>query len=637
MNLLIKYQQKLAEQVEPWGNQAVLIFRGQSDKSWKLDSGADRRLEKETQPPSLIEYLHKVLIEPARSEGYAHRENRNLNDLELLAKLQHHGAATCLIDFTANFHIALWFACAGDKTDGKVFVVNRGGTQNFKEVTPERAEKGIAELLLPQPAIQQLPSEVIPKSAKEDTTELPQLHSTTRRFASSEKQPEISYWKPPANENRIVVQHSCFIFSAYPIKPETYKEISISKEHKQEIRILLEKYYGLDRQSIFRDFGGFAASQGQDQPITPIDPTSEQPSLRSGNRHFQQGKYDKAIEEYNEAIRINSQCDEAYVNRGTVKGMLNRHEEAIADFNEAIRINPQSTDTYINRGTAKAKLGRYEEAIADFSEAIRINPQSADTYTNKGIVKGTLGRYEEAIADFNEAIRINPQDAEAYTTRGIIKDRHGRHEEAITDFNEAIRINPQDAEAYYNRAVTKAALGQHHDAIADYDRAIRINPQDAVAHNNRGIAKAALDQHHDAIADYDQAIRINPQFADAYYNRGIAKDVLGQPHQAIADYDQAIRINPQSAEVYYNRGTLKGMLGRYEEAIADFNKAIRINSQFAQAYYNRGNANKEIEEYKKARADLQRAFELATEQGNQELARHVQRLLDQLPPAGGED
>ena len=64
---------------------------------------ADRRLAKESKPLALIEYLTKVLIEPARSEGYAHQQNKELNDLELLAKLQHNGAATCLIEFHRQF------------------------------------------------------------------------------------------------------------------------------------------------------------------------------------------------------------------------------------------------------------------------------------------------------------------------------------------------------------------------------------------------------------------------------------------------------------------------------------------------------------------------------------------------------
>ena len=93
----------------------------------------------------------------------------------------------------------------------------------------------------------------------------------------------------------------------------------------------------------------------------------------------------------------------------------------------------------------------------------------------------------------------------------------------------------------------------------------------------------------------------------------------------------------RATSVYNNRGSAKGVLGKHKEAIVDYDEAIRISPQDAKAYNNRGNANKKIGEYKKARADLQRAFELATEQRNQALAQNAQRLLGELPPAGGED
>ncbi len=263
--------------------------------------------------------------------------------------------------------------------------------------------------------------------------------------------------------------------------------------------------------------------------------------------------------------------------------------------------------------------------------------QTAYTEFYIGLTAYQKGKYEDALKHYDQAIDINPQFAEAYNNRGITKDRLGRHEEAIADYDQATRINPQFAEAYYNRGTTKDVLGRHEEAIANYDQAIRINPQYAQAYYNRGNAKDVLGRHEEAIADYDQAIRINPQYAQAYCNRGTTKLALGQYDEAIADYDQAIRINPRFAQAYYNRGNAKGMLGRYEEAIANFNEAIRIKPQFAEAYYNRGNANKEIGEYEKARADSQRALELATEQGNQELAQAARRLLDELPPVGGKD
>ena len=70
-------------------------------------------------------------------------------------------------------------------------------------------------------------------------------------------------------------------------------------------------------------------------------------------RHFQQEKYNEAITDLNEAIRINPQIAVAYLLRGSAKAPLGRYEEALADLNEAIRINPQNAEVYIMRGNAQ--------------------------------------------------------------------------------------------------------------------------------------------------------------------------------------------------------------------------------------------------------------------------------------------
>ena len=263
--------------------------------------------------------------------------------------------------------------------------------------------------------------------------------------------------------------------------------------------------------------------------------------------------------------------------------------------------------------------------------------QTAYTEFYIGLTSYKKGKYEEAIKHYDRAIDLNPQSANAYNNRGNAKRALGRHRDAIADYDQAIDLNPQPANAYNNRGNAKCALGRHRDAIADYDQAILIYPHFAEAYNNRGNAKCALGRHRDSIADYDQAISINSQYAEAYCNRGNAKVALGRHRDAIADYDQAISINSQYAEAYYNRGIAKVALGQHHDAITDYDQAILIHPHFVKAYCNRGNIYKAIGEYEKARADLQRAFELATEQGNQALAQDAQRLLGELPPAGGED
>ena len=59
-------------------------------------------------------------------------------------------------------------------------------------------------------------------------------------------------------------------------------------------------------------------------------------------------------------------------------------EKAIADYNEAIRISPQYDKAYYNRGVAWGRKGEYEKAILDYSEAIRLSPQLPNAYAGRG-------------------------------------------------------------------------------------------------------------------------------------------------------------------------------------------------------------------------------------------------------------
>jgi tetratricopeptide (TPR) repeat protein len=51
-------------------------------------------------------------------------------------------------------------------------------------------------------------------------------------------------------------------------------------------------------------------------------------------------------------------------------------QQALQDADEAIRLNPQDAEAYYDRGVAYTNLGQYERAIQDADEAIRLNPHT---------------------------------------------------------------------------------------------------------------------------------------------------------------------------------------------------------------------------------------------------------------------
>ena len=92
---------------------------------------------------------------------------------------------------------------------------------------------------------------------------------------------------------------------------------------------------------------------------------------------------------------------------------LHRLEETVADCTEAIRLDPDSPQLYLERAGAHSRLDRYEEAVSDYDRAIRLDPDHAAAYLGRCHAKSELGRHEEAIEDYDHAVHLDPHSASA--------------------------------------------------------------------------------------------------------------------------------------------------------------------------------------------------------------------------------
>ena len=93
------------------------VFRGVTNEEYPIQASAVLRPNEKEQTDEKKRrfekflYINKDLIRKAKQRGYNKKDGTELNVLDILAELQHYGAATCLIDFTYSAQIALWFAC----------------------------------------------------------------------------------------------------------------------------------------------------------------------------------------------------------------------------------------------------------------------------------------------------------------------------------------------------------------------------------------------------------------------------------------------------------------------------------------------------------------------------------------------
>ena len=121
------------------------------------------------------------------------------------------------------------------------------------------------------------------------------------------------------------------------------------------------------------------------------------------------GNYDKALEHFNKALKIQPTYAPAYYDMGLIyqkrKKMV---KEAQSCYENALRINPEHYPSYINLGTLLADTGRVEEAIKLCQEGLEYFPDSADLHYNLGCFLSQNGQKDEAIKEFRQALKIDP-------------------------------------------------------------------------------------------------------------------------------------------------------------------------------------------------------------------------------------
>ncbi|MDR1837380.1 MAG: tetratricopeptide repeat protein [Treponema sp.] len=74
-----------------------------------------------------------------------------------------------------------------------------------------------------------------------------------------------------------------------------------------------------------------------------------------------------------QALRISEDSID-HLNRGKYLYAAGRFDEAIAELTQAIRLDPNLAEAYYNRGNAYHLKGDYDRAIADYEAALRIDP-----------------------------------------------------------------------------------------------------------------------------------------------------------------------------------------------------------------------------------------------------------------------
>ncbi len=154
--------------------------------------------------------------------------------------------------------------------------------------------------------------------------------------------------------------------------------------------------------------------------------------IARGDNSFQSRSYQKAIEHYESAIKLDPNHDRAYHKIGIVYFNLGLYEKAIQYYAKAIDINPNKIEAYHGRGIVYHMMSDHQKGVDDLTKALEIDnsvevtdsmfPLRANIYHNRGFMYLHMEQYQNALSDFEKAIEINPSYTQAINSRKSLLD-----------------------------------------------------------------------------------------------------------------------------------------------------------------------------------------------------------------------
>ena len=325
-------------------------------------------------------------------------------------------------------------------------------------------------------------------------------------------------------------------------------------------------------------------------------------------------------------LRQNPNCPMAYYNLGLTYFQQGRLDKAIEQYQKMLQLNPAETDALNNLGSALLQQGKLDDAVAYYEKALAIEPDSAETHYNLGNALFQQGRTGEAMAHFQRALALKPDSAEAHYNLGNALLQQGRLDEAMAQYQKALAIKPDYAEAHNNLGNVFIQKGRPEEAVAEFQSAATINPGYADAHNNLGSAFLQQGQPDKAVIQYQKALAIAPGDPDIHDHLGDALLQTGRTAEAMAQYQRALTLKSDSADI---QNKLAWLLATSSQAsLRNGRQAVEL-AQRANQLTGGGNpvilctlatACAEAGRFPEAVTVAQRALQLAEAQSNQALA-----------------
>jgi serine/threonine-protein kinase len=270
---------------------------------------------------------------------------------------------------------------------------------------------------------------------------------------------------------------------------------------------------------------------------------------------------DSGVEEFNQAIGLQSQLALFHSNLGYFYDAQDKHDLAKQKFEAALDADDQYGHSHAGLGWNLYYLKDYAGALGEFNKAIAIEPNDIDAYIGKSYAYQDQDKpdYDQAIDALNTAAGIQPKNPSVRSNIGWANrnkaisfeygsdDQKTSYAESESQFRKALELNDKYADAMtglgwvlQDQAGVLKDDSKYQESIDTLQQSLQIKEDQPYAHDALGWSYYGLKQYDDAANAFNRAGELKSDYADSYYGLGQVLQAQGKAAEARIAYQTAI-------------------------------------------------------------------------------------------------
>lgn len=378
-----------------------------------------------------------------------------------------------------------------------------------------------------------------------------------------------------------------------------------------------------------RSFG--AAARKGERPVVALTYLCQSERLR--------GRHRGAVGECNEALKLDPEHGEAFLQRGLAFLALRDYAKAVRDLDDGIRLSPPRPQAYLARSLAHIPLKQFRESDEAFRRAQALDPQVRSAELTLGEEPSAAWEYQTRVDAWAKLLEASADDPHAYLVRGNALHSGGYYDRAILEYTRAMEMDAQLAAAYLGRAAALAAQESLDAAEVDHRRAADLVPDDPLAQLGLVTLLTTRRKYSQGFKSVLAALRRqadNP-LPELFVKAGNIRYFLKDVDKAEENFRLALKFDPNHSAAFNGIGLCQFSRRDYPSALENFSRAIALNREYDRFYRNRASTFVNMRKYRSALEDYKLALaanripEMVSEY--QKLIAASQKMLPQAPAA----